>query len=57
MYQVERQTTNNYWYEVMLSPFKTLQEVKDYLNNYHKYYSDPRDKQYRVTLVSEPKQT
>jgi lipocalin len=48
MYKVERKMTNGVWYEVMLSPFKTRQEVKDYYAKYSKYYSG-EDKIYRVT--------
>ena len=48
MYQVERQTESGYWYEVMLSPFKTLQEVEKYLNKYQIYY-DKNNNTYRVT--------
>ena len=55
MYQVERQTTAGYWYEVMLSPFKTLQEVEQYLNKYCKYYTDPKDRHYRVTCLQSEK--
>ena len=49
MYQVERKTANgNYWYEVMLSPFKTLKEAEEYLNKYSQYYS-AKDRVYRIT--------
>lgn len=48
MFQVERQTASGYWYEVMLSPFNTLEEVQEYLNKYHQYY-DSENSHYRVT--------
>lgn len=47
MFQVERKMANGDWYEVMLSPFKTLKEVEDYLQKYSKYYPE-EDKVYRV---------
>lgn len=48
MYQVERKMANGGWYEVMLSPFKTLQEVDEYLKKYINFYPE-EDKTYRVT--------
>ena len=48
MYQVERQTGSGYWYKVMLSPFKTLQEAQNYLNKYQIYY-DNKNNTYRIT--------
>lgn len=51
MYQVQRRTSANYWYDVMLSPFKTLKEVKEYLNKYQQYYPNSEDRCYRVFTI------
>jgi hypothetical protein len=49
MYKVERRTAvNGVWYEVMLSPFKTRNEVKEYYTKYSVMYP-PEEKIYRVT--------
>jgi hypothetical protein len=49
MYKVERQIpTSGAWQEVMLSPFKTRDEVKVYHAKYSKYYPK-EDRIYRVT--------
>lgn len=42
--------TSGYWYEVMLSPFKNKQEIKDYYNKYSKIYSLD-ERVYRVTDI------
>ena len=50
MYKLERKISNSgVWYEVMLSPFKTRDEVKVYHAKYSKYYPDAIDRIYRVT--------
>ncbi|MEN9445962.1 MAG: hypothetical protein RL728_474 [Bacteroidota bacterium] len=50
MYKLERKnSTSRVWEEVMLSPFKTRDEVKVYHAKYSKYYPDPEDRIYRVT--------
>jgi hypothetical protein len=48
MYKLERKEGNMTWYEVMLSPFKTREEVKAYHAKYSKYYPHT-DTMYRVT--------
>lgn len=48
MYKLERKENENKWYEVMLSPFKTRDEVREYYNKYSKYYPNTNTK-YRVT--------
>ena len=47
MYKVER-TTGKGWYEVMLSPFKTKQEVIAYIAKYKHYYPI-EDRIYKIT--------
>jgi hypothetical protein len=48
MFKVERKIqTSGVWQEVMLSPFKTREDAKDYYVKYSCYY--PNDKQFRVT--------
>jgi hypothetical protein len=50
MYKLERKIiTSGVWSEVMLSPFKTREDVKNYHSKYSKYYPDPEDRIYRVT--------
>jgi lipocalin len=49
MYKLERKiSTSGVWYDVMLSPFKTRQEVKDYHAKYSQCYPK-EDRIYRVT--------
>ena len=49
MYKLERKIVpSGAWYEVMLSPFKTRDEVKEYHKKYSKYYPE-EDRVYRVT--------
>jgi hypothetical protein len=49
MYKVERKIpTTGVWYEVMLSPFKTREEVKNYYFKYSNFYPEI-DRVYRVT--------
>jgi lipocalin len=49
MYKLERKiSSSGVWYDVMLSPFKTRQEVKDYHAKYSRYYPK-EDRVYRVT--------
>lgn len=38
MYKVERKPQRALPYEVMLSPFKTKEEVEQYIETYSKYY-------------------
>jgi hypothetical protein len=50
MYKLERKIyTSGVWQEVMLSPFKTREDVKTYHAKYSKYYPDAEDRIYRVT--------
>lgn len=49
MFKVERKTSNEYWYEVMLSPFTTLDKVEQYLTKYSKAYPQAADRSYRIT--------
>jgi len=48
MYKLERKENEGCWYEVMLSPFKTREEVKTYYIKYSKYYPNTNTK-YRIT--------
>jgi hypothetical protein len=50
MYKVER-TTGKGWYEVMLSPFKTKEEVACYIKKYSIYYPK-EDRVYKVTKLN-----
>lgn len=50
MYKLERKiTSSGVWQEVMLSPFKTRDEIKEYYKKYSKYYPDTAGTIYRVT--------
>lgn len=50
MFKLERKnSTSGVWQEVMLSPFKTREEVKEYYLKYSKYYPDEDDRIYKVT--------
>jgi hypothetical protein len=48
MFKVERKSPKAEWYEVMLSPFKSMSEALSYIEQYSKYYPD-EDKNYRIT--------
>lgn len=49
MYKLERKiSTSGVFQEVMLSPFKTRDEIRDYYKKYSKYYPK-EDRMYRVT--------
>jgi len=48
MYKLERRENEGAWYEVMLSPFKTREEIKAYHAKYSKYYPSTKT-MYRVT--------
>jgi len=48
MYKLERKENEGMWYEVMLSPFKTREEIKVYHAKYSKYYPNTKT-MYRVT--------
>ncbi len=49
MYKLERKIiTSGAWYEVMLSPFNTREEIKEYHAKYSKFYPK-EDRTYRVT--------
>jgi hypothetical protein len=48
MYKVERKMTNGVWYEVMLSPFKTREEIKEYYKKYSVIYPE-NERIYRLT--------
>jgi len=52
MYKVERKPAEEKaeWYEVMLSPFKTIKETEEYIEKYKHYYPI-EDQQYRVTEI------
>ena len=47
VFKVER-TTGPGWYEVMLSPFKTLLDATAYIEKYKQYYP-VEDRIYRIT--------
>ena len=50
MYKLERKiASSGVWYETMLSPFKTREEIKTYHSKYSKFYPDEVDRIYRVT--------
>jgi hypothetical protein len=48
MYKLERRENEGTWYEVMVSPFKTKEEIRTYYNKYSKYYPGTKTA-YRVT--------
>jgi lipocalin len=49
MYKLERKIIcSGKWYEVMLSPFETREQVREYHAKYSKYYPE-NDRIYRVT--------
>ena len=48
MYKLERKENEGVWYEVMLSPFNTRDDVRTYHAKYSKYYPNTNTK-YRVT--------
>ena len=50
MFKIERRSPETKWYEVMLSPFKSMPEALSYIEQYSKYYPD-EDKNYRITNV------
>lgn len=50
MFKLERKiSTSGVWQEVLLSPFKTRDDVKEYHKKYSKYYPDAEDRVYKVT--------
>lgn len=55
MYKVERRGEKTAWYDVMLSPFKTMAEVKEYHAKYSLYYP-VEERIYRVTNLKNKKQ-
>ncbi len=48
MYKLERKENEGNWYDVMLSPFKTREEIKIYYEKYGKCYPNTNTK-YRIT--------
>lgn len=52
MYKVERKSadTKSAWYEVMLSPFSSKEEVAQYICKYQVYYP-VEDRNYRVSKM------
>jgi lipocalin len=48
MYKLERRQDGGNWYEVMLSPFKTREDIVTYHAKYSKYYPNTKTS-YRVT--------
>jgi hypothetical protein len=48
MYKLERKENETAWYEVMLSPFRTKDEVRAYHAKYSKYYPNTNT-MYKVT--------
>jgi hypothetical protein len=50
MFKVER-TTGLGWYEVMLSPFKTLLDATVYIEKYKQYYP-AEDRVYKITELN-----
>jgi|LakMenE01Jun11ns_1017448.scaffolds.fasta_scaffold8856919_2 hypothetical protein len=51
MYKIERMiASTGYWYDVMLSPFNTWEEVIAYIKKYRNCY--PKEEQnYKVTFL------
>jgi hypothetical protein len=47
LYKVER-TTRQGWYEVMLSPFQTRENIEQYLSRYA-YCYPKEDRKYKIT--------
>ena len=52
MFHVERKMSDGDWYEVMLSPFKTLNDVYKYLNKYIQFYPE-EDRVYKIINKNE----
>jgi len=52
MYKVERKPyePKAAWYEVMLSPFNTMEEVDSYIKKYSQCYPE-NERTYRVTKI------
>lgn len=51
--EVHRQVpSSGFWYEVLLSPFKTEEEAWDYIKKYHQYYPI-EDRNYRITTPTD----
>lgn len=50
-FKVERRLTSGKYYEVMLSPFATMEESKTYIEKYKQYYP-PEHQIYRITELS-----
>ena len=50
MFKVERSTGPG-WYEVMLSPFKTLLDATTYIEKYKQYYPI-EDRVYKITELN-----
>jgi hypothetical protein len=48
MYKLERKENEGFWCEVMLSPFKTREDIITYHMKYSKYYPNTNTS-YRVT--------
>jgi hypothetical protein len=48
MYKLERKEDEGKWCEVMISPFKTREEIGTYHTKYSKYYPNTKT-MYRVT--------
>lgn len=48
MYKLERKENNGNWCSVLLSPFKTKEDIKIYYAKYSKYYPSINN-MYRVT--------
>jgi len=48
MFKFERKENDGEWCEVMLSPFKTKEEIRAYYNKYSKYYPGTKTA-YRIT--------
>jgi len=48
MYKLERKENQGNWCQVMLSPFKTREDVRIYHTKYSKYYPNTNT-MYRVT--------
>jgi len=50
-YKVERMiASTGFWYDVMLSPFNTWEEVIAYIEKYRNYY--PKEEQnYKITFL------
>jgi hypothetical protein len=51
MFKIERKPVNGVWYEVMLSPVNTINDVREYYKKYSRYYP-VEERNYRITNLT-----